>query len=138
MAHPESFYCPIRLCIMKDPVIDKDGNSYEREAIENWLERNEISPITRNSLTMRDLYPNRALKNIIHEASGIDIGTSVNFSSGKIEDKVQDISESDNQTGSVESPFRVSAGSPLTSSDSSDEAIYLRWKRQRMKIHNWC
>merc|ERR1719502_791828 len=48
---------------MKDPVIDRDGNSYEKEAILNWLRpgKNE-SPLTRKPLRETDLTPNRALK----------------------------------------------------------------------------
>ena len=44
---------------MKDPVIDKEGNSYERFAIVEWLSRSESSPITRNYLSMNDITPNR-------------------------------------------------------------------------------
>lgn len=47
---------------MKDPVVDPEGNSYDREAILSWLEKNSTSPITRNPLRAEDLVPNRALK----------------------------------------------------------------------------
>ena len=30
---------------MRDPVVDPDGNTYERSAIEDWLARNATSPI---------------------------------------------------------------------------------------------
>lgn len=50
---------------MKDPVIDPEGNSYERVAIEEWLQKNNISPITRTPLNINDLRPNRALKDAI-------------------------------------------------------------------------
>lgn len=59
---PDAYICPITQEKMKDPVIDPDGNSYEREAIEDWLHRNSTSPITRTPLTIADLTPNRALK----------------------------------------------------------------------------
>jgi len=65
MEIPESFYCPITHEVMVDPVIDPDGNSYERQAIENWLSHNAQSPITRNPLTIKDLRPNRALQDSI-------------------------------------------------------------------------
>lgn len=32
----ESFYCPITASLMYDPVVDREGNSYERFAIEQW------------------------------------------------------------------------------------------------------
>ena len=50
---------------MTDPVIDKDGNSYERAAIEEWIRQNGNSPITRNALSLTDLVPNRALRDAI-------------------------------------------------------------------------
>ena len=59
---PESFYCPLTTELMKDPVVDPEGNTYEREAITAWLHKNSISPITRNPLKVEDLIPNRALK----------------------------------------------------------------------------
>jgi len=60
-----SFYCPITDELMKDPVIDNDGNSYERSAIEEWLSRSATSPITRGPLNASDLKPNRALRSAI-------------------------------------------------------------------------
>jgi len=63
--HPEGFLCPISFQIMNDPVIDNEGNSYERESIIKWLETHNTSPITRNPLFISHLKPNRALKDII-------------------------------------------------------------------------
>ena len=48
-----------------DPVMDADGNSYERSAIVDWLSRNHTSPVTRNPLRAEDLVPNRALRETI-------------------------------------------------------------------------
>jgi hypothetical protein len=56
------FFCPITCAVMEDPVIDPDGNSYERKAIEEWLTRHAVSPITRNALSADQLIPNRALR----------------------------------------------------------------------------
>lgn len=68
MAEPTStFLCPITHELMTDPVIDPDGNSYERQAIEDWLRRTNTSPITRTPLSAADLRPNRALKQTIDE-----------------------------------------------------------------------
>jgi len=61
----DEFYCPITQQLMVDPVIDPEGNSYEKVAIINWLQRNPISPLTRNSLSPSQLINNRALKNSI-------------------------------------------------------------------------
>jgi hypothetical protein len=62
-----SFYCPITHELMVDPVIDPEGNSYEKQAIENWIRQSGKSPITRTALSINDLRPNRALKTAINE-----------------------------------------------------------------------
>merc|ERR1711998_282914 len=64
-AYPASFICSITREVMKDPVMDLQGNSYERAAILDWLSRNGSSPITRSPLRPSDLVPNRALKDAI-------------------------------------------------------------------------
>lgn len=69
-ALPGSFYCPLTQDVMTDPVIDPEGNSYERVAITDWLKRNATSPITRNPLSIGQLTPNRALKDLISSRIG--------------------------------------------------------------------
>jgi tetratricopeptide (TPR) repeat protein len=63
---PNEFVCPITLEIMTDPVIAKDGNSYERSAIEDALQRRQICP--KNNITpctVADLISNINLRNAI-------------------------------------------------------------------------
>jgi hypothetical protein len=53
---------------MSDPVIDPEGNSFEREAIVRWLETRQTSPITRSRLTvdrsiLSMIYANQTEKN---------------------------------------------------------------------------
>ncbi len=62
---PTNFYCPITGELMEDPVTDKEGNSYEKSQILQWLTHNKTSPITRNSLHEADLSDNPALKRSI-------------------------------------------------------------------------
>ena len=62
---PESFKCPITHDLMVDPVVDPEGNTYDRASIEQWLARNPTSPITRSRMTKDDLKPNRALADSI-------------------------------------------------------------------------
>ena len=62
---PQAFVCPITLTIMKNPVIDADGNTFEEEAILQWIAVHHNSPITRNPMTRSSIKPNRALKGII-------------------------------------------------------------------------
>jgi len=59
--YPTEFYCPISHCLMLEPVMDREGNTYERTSIEQWLSKHNTSPITRNSLNANHLVVNRAL-----------------------------------------------------------------------------
>lgn len=59
------FKCPITHEVMIDPVIDGEGNSYERQAITEWLSKNSVSPITRSPLNINQLITNRALLDLI-------------------------------------------------------------------------
>jgi hypothetical protein len=68
MSHssPNNFLCPITLELMRDPVLAKDGHTYERKAIEDWFGQSNgasstaISPKT-GDMTGRQLTPNHAL-----------------------------------------------------------------------------
>lgn len=51
----EAMKCAITNDIMQDPVVDPEGNSYERRAIEEWLDRSLTSPVTRTRLTKDQL-----------------------------------------------------------------------------------
>ena len=62
---PTGYICPITNDLMFEPVIDPEGNSYERSAILEWLHSNKVSPITRSPLDASKLVPNRALKEAI-------------------------------------------------------------------------
>ena len=64
---PNQFICPLSMDIMEDPVIDHEGNTYDRVSIEHWLLHHNTSPITRNLLLASNLVPNRALKDQITE-----------------------------------------------------------------------
>ena len=55
---------------MKDPVVDAEGNIYEREAIERWLRVQSSSPITNSYLTLEMLRPERELKRAIYKTTG--------------------------------------------------------------------
>ena len=53
--------------IMKDPVFDADGYTYDRESIQQWFDAgNRRSPMTGLELRSLDLTPNRAIKSAIH------------------------------------------------------------------------
>jgi hypothetical protein len=58
---------------MKDPVTDVEGVNYERENITTWLQTREVqsekllSPVSGKPLKIENLWPNRALKNLIED-----------------------------------------------------------------------
>ena len=65
---PPEFLCPISCDIMEDPVVDKDGISYEKEEILHWLnlKPNQTSPMNpKRKMTANELVPNRALRSQI-------------------------------------------------------------------------
>ncbi|KAJ8394533.1 hypothetical protein AAFF_G00045430 [Aldrovandia affinis] len=60
---PDEFLCPITREVMTDPAIAADGYSYEREAIQSWINgKNRSSPMTNLPLQTTLLTPNRTLK----------------------------------------------------------------------------
>mmetsp|Transcript_41305 Transcript_41305/g.61147 ORF Transcript_41305/g.61147 Transcript_41305/m.61147 type:complete len:275 (-) Transcript_41305:83-907(-) len=67
-----SFICPITQDIMFDPVLDMEGNSFERSALERWLiiSPNKVSPVSKQPLSVRFLIPNRSLRDVIHSTMG--------------------------------------------------------------------
>jgi hypothetical protein len=67
---PNEFICPITLELMQDPVIAKDGHTYERGAILDWFReskaagRGAISPKTGDKIG-RQLVPNHGFRALI-------------------------------------------------------------------------
>ncbi|XP_016128326.1 WD repeat, SAM and U-box domain-containing protein 1-like [Sinocyclocheilus grahami] len=60
---PDEFLCSITRELMKDPIIAADGFSYEREAMESWINTpNRSSPMTNLPLQTTLLTANRSLK----------------------------------------------------------------------------
>jgi len=66
---PNEWLCPITTEIMINPVIGRDGHTYEKEAIEKWLDNKNTSPITNVVMHKDDLVPNIALRKIIQDSS---------------------------------------------------------------------
>lgn len=71
--------CPITNAIMVDPVQASDGYTYERSAIETWLQQQQrqglpaTSPMTRAPMASSELVPNRAIRDAIerYRAQGV-------------------------------------------------------------------
>lgn len=64
---PREFVCPITSEIMEDPVVCADGHTYERAAIEAWLQSHLTSPTTNLPLSVKMLFPNHAIRTSIME-----------------------------------------------------------------------
>lgn len=82
---PSSFYCPISMELMSEPVMVATGHTYDKECIERWLAQgHRTCPVTGQRLRHLELVPNFALRNAIQEwatAHGIKLrndGTRVN------------------------------------------------------------
>ena len=55
---PPKYFCSITGQVMIDPVVAADGQTYERKAIEKWLEAHDASPTTNEILKDKNLRPN--------------------------------------------------------------------------------
>jgi U-box domain len=68
-AIPAEFICPITLQLMDFPMVSKQGHSFERAAILNWISstRHSCCPLTRLPMSYSDLRPNRRLFNKIEK-----------------------------------------------------------------------
>ena len=62
------FTCPLTLKVFQDPVVASDGRTYERSAIQKWIERkgtSATSPTDGKTLLKSELYPNFILKQLM-------------------------------------------------------------------------
>ncbi|XWS36979.1 hypothetical protein CRYUN_Cryun19dG0003900 [Craigia yunnanensis] len=66
-APPNHFICPILKDVMDEPCVAADGYTYDRKAIEKWLERNDKSPMTNLPLSNKNLLSNYTLLSAIME-----------------------------------------------------------------------
>ena len=52
---------------MDDPVIAADGHTYEKAAMQTWLEHRQTSPVTGEILKHVRLVPNIVIKSVIQQ-----------------------------------------------------------------------
>ncbi|CAH8305987.1 unnamed protein product [Eruca vesicaria subsp. sativa] len=64
---PTHFICPLLKDVIKDPCIAADGYTYDRKAIEKWMEEHRSSPVTGSPLENMTLLPNNTLHAAIVE-----------------------------------------------------------------------
>lgn len=62
---PKEYLCPLTLEVMMNPVVCEDGHSYERRALEAWLQNHNTSPMSNARLSTTMVVPNHALRNSI-------------------------------------------------------------------------
>jgi hypothetical protein len=59
-------FCPLSLQLLKNPVITKEGITYENECIVDWIKtQGKFDPFTQSCLVESDLIPNKAVKDVI-------------------------------------------------------------------------
>ncbi|KAK9827654.1 hypothetical protein WJX81_004095 [Elliptochloris bilobata] len=63
--------CPITHEVLREPVVAADGWTYERSAIEMWLQSHDTSPMTNDRMPDKVLIPNKSLREAIQLIYGI-------------------------------------------------------------------
>lgn len=83
------FYCSITADLLRDPVIDPEGNTYERRDIVQWIKDNGKSPLTNSALKVDQLYDNTTLLTVLfYEIQQAD----VSLNREEIEDWIKEVS----------------------------------------------
>lgn len=71
--------CPIThidILSLQEPVVCRDGHTYEKSAILTWLDKHGTSPVTRLPMSRQDMFPNRALMtNEVIDSNGVERAT---------------------------------------------------------------
>ena len=65
--HPDPFICPLTKELFDTPVMTREGDTYERCAIVQYVRQNQCDPFTRQPLTESDLIPNTAVLSAVHK-----------------------------------------------------------------------
>ncbi|EPS44869.1 hypothetical protein H072_1139 [Dactylellina haptotyla CBS 200.50] len=76
---PDYLIDSISFSIMTDPVVTKNGHSYDRSVIMDHLRRSNTDPLTREPLRQEDLRPNLALKQVCTEFLEENAGWAVDY-----------------------------------------------------------
>ncbi|CAM8887176.1 unnamed protein product [Rhodiola kirilowii] len=78
LSPPNHFFCPILQEVMNDPYIAADGFTYEHMAIKAWLEKHNVSPLTKLELKHKLLIPNYTIRSSIEEWKAKSLSASSN------------------------------------------------------------
>lgn len=114
---PEAFLCPISFELMDDPVVASDGHSYQRFAIEAWLEKNDTSPKTNMAMDKR-LIPNYSFRSLIDIWKDVQARTSARtdaapppaaFGSSDVSSALAQLPSADAATATAATPTATTA-----------------------------
>ncbi|KAF0977053.1 hypothetical protein FDP41_003706 [Naegleria fowleri] len=122
--YPQEFYCPITQEIMYDPVIGKDGHTYEREAIKKWLEEHNVSPMTREPMRADQLVSNIALRNTIEQI--VNASENLNGSSSN---------QGPRSTQMVSSPSLNTRSSPMHMNTDIELSVKSHLRNEGRRVH---
>jgi hypothetical protein len=133
----DGFYCPITFNIIHEPVIDPDGNTFEKVAVVNWIRLHGTSPVTRNSLTDEQLYPNHTVRRLLDiEKQKAEDDMHPDILRWK-EEPAPKASDLEYGGGVVAAATTDSSGSPPSSSISEERMRrYRRRQATRQLIYN--
>lgn len=67
--YSEDLCCPITLGPFTDPVIASDGKTYERSALQTWLQRSDKSPLTGLPLKSREFVVDEEMRRTLQKLS---------------------------------------------------------------------
>ena len=96
----ETMTCPITQQVMKNPVIGSDGNTYEREAITQWLFQKSTSPLTNEVMYVSSLKVNPAIQHLVDQYFAGNLSNFANRESKK--DSTSDNSKSNNKIPKIQ------------------------------------
>ena len=121
--------CSITGEIMNDPVCDPEGNTYERDAILEWLRRSNTSPVTRAPLTPEQLIPNRALRELIEQQTAVPTAaTGSREERRRMVEQAVASAEAKRMKTAEETRARLAGGHP-----EIDESVQLEWALERQE-----
>ena len=128
---PDAYYCPITFELMNNPMIDKEGNTYDRRAIKKWIKSNHDSPLTRSPLRYDELYPNLALKELLDEEKNKSDGSiHPSIRRWKEQTEAEGDEDDDSDDENVDDPVNGGSGRTRTRIPLTREELE-RLERQR-------
>ncbi|KAL7563434.1 hypothetical protein ACA910_016530 [Epithemia clementina (nom. ined.)] len=131
---PSKFYCPLTLTIMEDPLMTREGHSYEKSAILTWLSTHDTSPLTREPLEVSQLLSNHALRSEIHAWRERKIYVNMQGTDSDTE-FISDLDDDDDDDD--DDDYYVGDGNKKAD-DISDAALFVfKLSPDEMKEYNW-